>query len=130
MSEVSTYRRKPLRIAVVLVLGIIVVGFTVYRYRHRSLPFDEVAWKNAKTDDELDRRFRMMPAIESMIQTGRLRKREDFIAKLGKPNRDHPLNLVYCLGPEHRSFIRIDSDWLDLRFDDNGNLIQHLIRPD
>src|SRR2546430_2202647 len=94
-----------------IVIGLIFVAIAATRkYRHRSILFDESRWKAARTDDDLDHRFRMVPSIEQMIAKGELQTREDFLAHLGPPAVDRGSMLLYNLGPEHNSLFRIDND--------------------
>jgi hypothetical protein len=112
------------------VVMVIVTCLIVAHVRNRPIPFNDVAWKSAKTPEELDRRYRMIPSIEKMIESGELKTRDQFVARLGEPPSHSPQSLLYCLGTEHHRLIKIDDDWLDLRFDESGGLIEYKVRSD
>ena len=126
-------RKKPARSTKILIGLCLCMGgvYLAHRMAHRQIAFDARQWRAARTPDGFDRRFWMMRDVEAMIRSGRLSTKSAVLAQLGPPESGGELGMwLYCLGPEHGSFIRIDSDWLELTFDASGNLLTHRVRPD
>lgn len=72
--------------------------------------------------------------VDSLIESGLLdgKSREDVFALLGHPPETgyfRDWDAVYWLGPE-RGFIRIDSEWLVIRFDDAGRVYEYQLMRD
>lgn len=72
--------------------------------------------------------------VDSLIESGLLdgKSREDVFALLGHPPKTgyfRDWDAVYWLGPE-RGFIRIDSEWLVIRFDDAGRVSEYQLMRD
>jgi hypothetical protein len=86
--------------------------------------FDPQAWREAGDDDPLwPTRLRM---IDDLIASRRLdgAERSDVERLLGaadKTDKWTDWDLVYWLGPE-RGYVRIDSEWLVIRFDGTGHV--------
>lgn len=118
----SRGRKRPPIAAIVVALALVGAG-VYYHLATRPIPFDVAVWRAGETADIDDApRLRM---ADGLVKSGALlgKSRAELEAMLGRPTetskwRDY--DLVYWLGPE-RGFIRIDSEWLVVRFGTNGN---------
>ena len=97
-----------------------------------SLAFDSTIWKTSLTSDSLDPiRLRM---VDDLLHRHRLRgmRREEVASLLGTPPKtDYFRNydFVYWLGPE-RGYISVDSEWLAIKFGEDGRVIKALVVSD
>jgi hypothetical protein len=100
--------------------------------RHR-LPFDAEAWKSHSADDgpEWPTRLRMVDSLVDRRQLdGLTRERvEQLLGPADRTSKWRDWDLVYHLGPE-RGLIRIDSEWLVIRFDARGAVAAYRIVRD
>ena len=92
--------------------------------------FDAVKWRSVQTADNHDR-LRM---VEWLVRSGKLDgiTRAQALALLGPPSDDgyfSDWDLVYWVGPE-RGLIGIDSEWLVIRFGQNGQVSEYQIVRD
>ena len=107
----------------VLVISWLLLGpmFEDTLYHQR---FDSAAWiAQQGADTEWPARLRM---VDDLLDGGRLRglDRDSVLALLGHPATTTSWpdwDMIYWLGPE-RGFIRIDSEWLGIRFGSDGRV--------
>ncbi len=118
------------RIVGVLLITVVVTVAGRYWWANRPLPFDAHQWQNAHNVEEYEARYRMMPSVRKLIDSGSLRTDHYFEQALGPPDQGSKRYWLYNLAPEHNSFVRIDNDWLELVFDESGTLLSHRVRPD
>lgn len=90
--------------------------------------FNEARWKDPALADQ------RVTMVEALLLTHRLegRTRAEVLELLGPPTEtDYFANwdAVYWLGDE-RGMIRIDSEWLVLRFGPDGRVSEHLVVTD
>ncbi|MEO9633217.1 MAG: hypothetical protein ABJF89_04365 [Parasphingorhabdus sp.] len=118
-----------------LVVIILLVGTALawasfeFGYMPRA-SFDVDKWKLSE-DTKSHPRLTM---VDSLIESGLLdgKSREDVFTLLGHPPETgyfRDWDAVYWLGPE-RGFIRIDSEWLVIRFDDAGRVSEYQLMRD
>jgi hypothetical protein len=115
-------RKRPPITAIVVALAL-VAGGVYYHLATRPIAFDAAIWRAGETADVDDSpRLRM---ADGLVENGALlgKSRLELEAMLGRPSetskwRDY--DLVYWLGPE-RGLIRIDSEWLVVRFGSDGS---------
>ena len=112
-----------------LAIAWLVLVPTVEDYVHRT-EFDPAAWRNTSLDDNplWPRRLRM---VDDLIADKRLDglTRIDVESLLGPGDDTHKWkdwHLVYHLGPERRG-IRIDSEWLVIRFGPSAHVAEYRI---
>lgn len=117
-------------LAVLLALGAVSLWLAFERgYLPRS-SFNSEEWKQAEKAEDYPR----LAMVDSLIQSGQLdRKTQDeVLALLGRPtdtNYFSDWDAVYWLGPE-RGFLRLDSEWLVLRFDAEGRVSDYQLVRD
>jgi hypothetical protein len=120
-----------------VVLVAVVVGFLAIApwqqdYSHHDR-FDSATWAAAAREpwSEWPTRLRM---VDDLVESKRLDglPRADVVSLLGPADRTDKWSdwdLVYWLGPE-RGFIRIDSEWLVLRFNESGRVREYRVVRD
>ena len=91
--------------------------------------FDAQVWRDGNRSETA-----RVEMIDSLIQSGRLDglSRAEVLALLGAPNGGDYFadwDLVYRLGQE-RGLIRIDSEWLTIRFGPDGRVAEYGIMRD
>ncbi|MEP6265634.1 MAG: hypothetical protein ABJ057_12820 [Erythrobacter sp.] len=118
-------------------LGVIIILFGVasiwMAFQFGYLPrnsFDAGQWKQAEADNDNPR----VAMVDSLIASGVLdRKTRSEVLDLLGPATDtnyfSDWDTVYWLGRE-RGFIRIDSEWLVLRFDEEGKISEYKLVRD
>jgi hypothetical protein len=101
-------------------------------YAHRA-KFESAGWSSESRDQTSlwPTRLRM---IDDLVASKRLDglQRGDVTALLGPADKTDYFtdwDLVYWLGPE-RGLIRIDSEWLVLRFDESGRVAEYRVARD
>jgi hypothetical protein len=117
-------------LAVVLAIGAISLWIA---FEHGYLPrssFNSEEWKRAENAEGYPR----LAMVDSLIQSGQLDdKAEDEVLTLLGPPTDTKYfsdwDAVYWLGPE-RGFLRLDSEWLVLRFDAEGRVSDYRLVRD
>jgi hypothetical protein len=116
-------KKRTLAIVFVGYVMVVLLVFIVVRSWSSSLPFDAATWRNEEISTTNGTRVRM---ADRLVDSHALlnKSRGDVVSMLGEPPpteyfRDW--DLVYYLGPE-RGFISIDSEWLVVRFDDDGRV--------
>jgi hypothetical protein len=117
-------------LAVLFALGAISL-WVAFQFGH--LPrssFNSEEWKQAEKAEDYPR----LAMVDSLIQSGQLdRKAQDeVLALLGPPTNTSYFSdwdAVYWLGPE-RGFLRLDSEWLVLRFDAEGRVSDYQLVRD
>lgn len=117
-------RRRQIIAALVILTAVLVA---VWWFRWRPLAFDSVVWKSVAGDYKSSTRYRMRESALVLLAQGVVKTQGDALQYFGPS--DTGTNLVrwsYRLGPQYM----IDHWWLDLRFDDQGTIIQYHIRPD
>jgi hypothetical protein len=109
-----------LLVVIALLCGL---GFCIWQYLdHRQ--FSPIAWQEAKPG----RRYNL--ALD-LIQKGEIEKwsRDEVRANLGSPSSSEANEIwLYFLGPKHDSWLAIDTDWLEVRFDVSGHMVDAVIR--
>lgn len=120
----------------VLLYGWLFLGDSVAGFVHRQR-FDADRWRNQGQADH----DRMWPPrlcmVDNLMASGRLEglNSNDVVELLGPPNdKSFPFgarscDIHYYLGPE-RGFIRIDSEWLFITFDENGTTDRYWLYRD
>jgi outer membrane protein assembly factor BamE (lipoprotein component of BamABCDE complex) len=119
-------------LALLALAGAMLVGtaFVAKRTLYAGIPFDSAAWR-----DELSIRDGAREKMADRLvgrQTLRGKTRGEVISLLGEPPATDYFSdwdLVYLLGPE-RGFISIDSEWLVVRFGQNGRVTEYQIVRD
>lgn len=107
----------------VLVMGWLFFGPILDEAWHRQ-DFDSAAWiAQEGANTEWPARIRM---VDNLLDEGRLHglDRNGVLALLGSPEattRWPDWDMIYWLGPE-RGFLRIDSEWLGIRFGSDGKV--------
>jgi hypothetical protein len=92
--------------------------------RRNRLPFDSSTWKASLANNSNDSiRLRM---VDDLLRRHSLlgMTREDVMSLLGHPPKTEyfrDYDFVYWLGPE-RSFMSIDSEWLAVKFSEDGRV--------
>ena len=89
---------------------------------HRT--FDSTRWQATKPE----KRYYM--ALD-LVQKAEIEKwnRNEVRSNLGPPSSSESNEVwLYYLGPNHDSWTPIDSDWLEIRFDVCGHMIDAFIR--
>ncbi len=90
--------------------------------------FDEQAWIDPQSSEyvpgDITPCQKMLgDVIVSIVRNG---TREEIIAQLGYPIVGRlsgaDVDTTYCTGPERVSFMRIDSEWLSIWFDESGHV--------
>ncbi|MFZ4682023.1 MAG: hypothetical protein ACOYMS_05950 [Terrimicrobiaceae bacterium] len=116
------------------IVVIIAVTYLADRFTHsedkNQLPFDQTVWKaNPGSTERNPIRLRMVDDLLSKYKfKGMSRKQiDDLLGPSAPTDKYSDWDLVYWLGPE-RGRIRIDSEWLVFRFDDDGKVtkFEHL----
>lgn len=108
--------------AALAIIGLL-CGPSIEEYLQRQ-PFDSAEWRKSLAQESRDEiRLRM---VDDLLDRHVLRgkTRGEIEALLGTPPRTNyfpEYDYVYWLGPE-RGFIRIDSEWLGLKFDGSGRV--------
>jgi hypothetical protein len=92
--------------------------------------FNSEEWKQADKAEGYPR----LAMVDSLIQSGQLDKKaqDEVFTLLGSPtdtNYFADWDAVYWLGPE-RGFLRLDSEWLVLRFDADGRVSEYKLVRD
>lgn len=95
--------------------------------------FDSAAWKarSADVDVEWPTRLRMIDDLldRNLLKDATRAQVEELLGPADDTSYFREWDLVYLLGPE-RGFIRIDSEWLVLRFDKAGKVTEHRVVRD
>lgn len=115
---------------IVLALGAISLWLA---FEHGYLPhssFNSEEWKQAEQADGYPR----LAMVDSLIESGQLdgKGQDEVLMLLGPPtdtNYFSDWDSVYWLGPE-RGFLRLDSEWLVLRFSDEGRVSDYQLARD
>ena len=115
-------------------LAALVAVVVFYAFDAGYLPvksFDATRWREAAASDNPPVRLQM---IDSLMRSRRIDNltRSQVDALLGPPNGDGYFadwDLVYWLGPE-RGWMRIDSEWLVIRFGPSGRVTEYRIVRD
>ncbi len=90
--------------------------------------FDKQVWSDLKSSEYVQGDItpcqKMLgDVIQSIVRNG---TREEIITQLGSPIVGRlsgaDVDTTYCTGPERVSFMRIDSEWLSIWFDESGHV--------
>ncbi len=119
-----------------LLVGFILLGSPIENYMNQE-KFDENLWRMSEKDFKDFMWPPKLKMVDSLIESKILEglSREEVIQLLGPPMSDqHPRNsdqneIYYYLGPE-RGFIRIDSEWLSISFDEKGKVKKYWLWRD
>ncbi|MCB9492421.1 MAG: hypothetical protein H6674_10195 [Dehalococcoidia bacterium] len=120
----------------VLVVGWL-LGPSLAEYAQRT-EFDGAAWRSSSGIRGSGGRPIRQRMVDDLMDSGLLRDKtaEEVLALLGPDDRGHtsqdsppPQRLTYLLGPE-RGFISIDSEWLEVRFNQEGRVDKAWTRTD
>ncbi|WP_342349061.1 hypothetical protein [uncultured Nitrospira sp.] len=133
-------------VGVSLLLSFIILTpliFAVHRYIPRALPtgsdtkiFDSAIWKSESSTDwngGITVREKMLKEVIEKILPGK--SRQDIENALG-PSLETPYfssldkDLIYYLGPERDGLFNIDSEWLLIWIDEEGNFKRYMIAND
>jgi hypothetical protein len=119
-------------IAYIGLLALIFVGPSI-ESRTKTTEFESAAWKEKALDGDArwPTRLRM---VDDLLEGGVLAaaKRNEVINLLGPPDDTsyfREWSMVYWLGPE-RGVVRIDSEWLVLRFDESNTVTEVRLERD
>ena len=101
-------------------------------YVHQA-HFDSTAWRNRTLDGDpmWPTRLRMVDDLmKRHLLDGRSREQVESLLGPGRPSHQFAAgDLIYCLGPE-RSFFRIDSECLVIRFDTSARVKDYRLVTD
>ena len=121
-----------LTVTVVCALAYVLIDERSDEYAHR-IKFDSQGWRDraADSDPSWPTRLRM---IDDLLAAKRLDgvARDRIESLLGTPDKTDKWkdwDLVYWLGPE-RGFVRIDSEWLVIRFGSDGRVATYRVVRD
>ena len=111
-----------------------IVGPFAEDYSKRTT-FDAKSWRERALDQEYPEWPTRLRMVDDLIATRRLDSvtRDQLLALLGPADEtDHfrNWNLVYWLGPERNGFVRIDSEWLVIRFDAESRVASYRLVRD
>lgn len=114
-------------------VGLFIVGPAAEDYSQRTA-FEAKTWREKSMDHDSDwpTRLRMVNDLVAKRRLDRV-TRNDLLALLGPADQTdkwRDWDLVYWLGPERSGFIRIDSEWLVIRFDSAGRVDSYQIVRD
>ncbi len=95
-----------------------------------SRSFDADGWKQSEEVEGSPR----LAMVDSLIESRKLegKTQDEILALLGPPTDTSYFtdwDAVYWLGPE-RGWLRLDSEWLVLRFDDKGRVFEYQLVRD
>jgi len=139
--KLSSKRPRAVEIALkacFVLFGVIVLSACLFAFwtsiesKVKSERFDSSRWNQDTGDVMWPNRLRMVDDIlDSRILIG---KSKDEIARtLGRDDKEsgyfREWNSIYRLGPE-RGFIRMDSEWLVIKFDQMGVCVEAAIKRD
>ena len=142
-TKAKTRRVRPFVIPLVVlaVLGVFaggpILGTLYYlsgleNYTHQA-HFDSNAWRNRTLDGDpmWPTRLRMVDDLmKRHLLDGRSREQVESLLGPGRPSHQFAAgDLIYCLGPE-RSFFRIDSECLVIRFDTSARVKNYRLVTD
>ena len=115
--------------SVTVILGCIML----YELKVPGQEFDQNLWEQSA---ELNRgsRYPRLEMADRLVAEGTLRSknRDEVVRMLGEPPKTdyfRDWDVVYWLGPERR-FMGIDSEWLVIRFDSQGQVAKYEIVRD
>jgi len=96
--------------------------------RWNRIPFDSAAWKESLSPSEYWRPSVRQRMVDDLLRRDLLsqKSRDEVVELLGVPPKGPSFNkqdLIYWLGPE-RSWISVDSEWLAIRFDAQGQVYE------
>jgi hypothetical protein len=119
----SRQRWIVLTASVIIVLGCI----TLHEFRVPGQEFNQQLWEEFG-DFNRGSRYPPLEMADRLVAEGTLRgkTRDEIFRMLGEPPKTdyfRDWDLVYWLGPE-RGFMRIDSEWLVIRFDTQGQVTE------
>jgi hypothetical protein len=121
----------------VFLVGYLLLHSPIENYMNQE-DFDAALWRNSDKVTEDFMWPHKLKMVDSLIESKILDdlNREEAIKLLGTPTSDfspeytHQSNEIYYnLGPE-RGFIRIDSEWLSISFDEKGKVIKYWLWRD
>ena len=126
-------KRKPpgrFKTIVIVIAVAVVAAFTVGSFLFPGRAFDPAAWQD---EGQVQRGVRLAMA-DRLVACGTLvrKSRAEVVGLLGEPPPTGYFadwDLVYWLGPE-RGFFGIDSEWLVLRLDADGRVVDNRIVRD
>lgn len=88
-------------------------------------PFDSGAWRNANTEQNDPVRLSM---VDDLVRSKRLvgKTRPQVVELLGEPDggKFQDWDMVYWVGPERGTYMAIDSEWLIIRLDESGRVVE------
>lgn len=114
-----------LPVSVITAIWLAAVGAGIYFFLPSERPFEREGWSKADLSSTSSPRFAM---ADWLLARGTLhgKTRGEVVDLLGEPPETsyfRDWDLVYCLGPE-RGFIRIDNEWLAIRFGDDERVAE------
>lgn len=122
----SIVRHRKILLVLTAFSGVLVIGAGVYWHLcYGPTAFDSAVWLRGEKAEFSSKAPRLRMA-DGLVRSGLLigKTRPQIEALLGPPaqgpNPWHA-DLIYWLGPE-RSFIKIDSEWLAIRFSEAGDV--------
>jgi len=123
-----------------LVVILLAIGFTAYRYftRVQGLPrlsFDSSVWKSTPSSASLPGGATRQRMVDDLLWdhplTGLTRTEvEAIIGTADTTAYFREYDMVYHLGPERGSLFPIDSEWLVIKLDAAGRVIEARLRTD
>ncbi|MBN1788629.1 MAG: hypothetical protein JW806_09590 [Sedimentisphaerales bacterium] len=119
-----------------LLVGYLIFGPIVTDYYHRER-FDAELWRSEEGFNYEGMWPHRLCMVDNLMSSGKLDglTRNQVVELLGLPHsKEFPHGAVDCdihyyLGPE-RGFIGIDSEWLFIKFDNNGRVVKYWIYTD
>ena len=102
-------------------------------YAHRS-EFDPAGWRDRSLDGDAlwPTRLRMVDDLIADKRLDRLTRGqvESMLGPGDQTAKWRDWHLIYHLGPERRGLLRIDSEWLVIRFDQSNRVMEYRIVGD
>lgn len=119
-----------------LIIGRVLLGDVVAYYWHRK-DFNAELWRSQEGKVDMHRWPPCLCMVDDLMESGTLDglTREEVINLLGTPHSKgfpggaEDCKINYHLGPE-RGFLRIDSEWLIIDFDEDGKVKRYGIYRD
>jgi hypothetical protein len=124
--SVSIVKHRKILLVLTAISGVLIVSAGVYRHLcYGPTTFDSAVWLQGEKAEFSSKAPRLRMA-DGLVRSGLLigKTRLQIEALLGPPAQaPNPwrADMIYWLGPE-RSFIRIDSEWLAIRFGEAGDV--------
>ncbi|HUP39122.1 MAG TPA: hypothetical protein VM115_03300 [Vicinamibacterales bacterium] len=123
-----------LTLYVLIFIGFFIIFSPAEDYSQRTA-FDSQVWRDRSLDEQEPLWPTRLRMIDDLFEKQRLDRltRTEVLALLGPSDQTdkwQDWHLVYWLGPERDGFVRIDSEWLVIRFDAAGQVASYRLVRD